>query len=60
MNIKTMNLLLLFFLSLLTIACDSRQSTTNNLILIKIFAVTQPFNSLFAFGYEESLIADLL
>ncbi|MDZ7625129.1 MAG: ABC transporter substrate-binding protein [Ignavibacteriaceae bacterium] len=60
MNIKTLNLLLLFFLSLLIIACNSNQSTINNRIVIGISADVQSFNSLFAFSYEESAIAELL
>ncbi|MDH3267498.1 MAG: ABC transporter substrate-binding protein [Ignavibacteria bacterium] len=60
MNKKNINLLLLFFLSLLIIACDSKQSTTNNRIVIGISADVQTFSSLFAFSYEESAIADLL
>jgi peptide/nickel transport system substrate-binding protein len=60
MNIKTLNLLLLFFLSLLIIACNSKKSSPNNRIVIGISADVQSFNSLFAFSYEESAIADLL
>jgi len=60
MNIKTLNLLFLFFLSFLIIACDSKKSTINNRIVIGISADVQTFNSLFAFSYEESAIADLL
>ncbi|MBE0572658.1 MAG: hypothetical protein IH618_14030 [Ignavibacteriaceae bacterium] len=60
MNIKTLNLLLLLFLSLLIIACNSNQSTINNRIVIGISADVQSFNSLFAFSYEESAIAELL
>jgi len=60
MNNKIINLLLLSFLSLLIIACDSKQSTNNNRIVIGISADVQTFNSLFAFSYEESVIADLL
>ena len=60
MNIKTLNLLILSFLSLLIISCDSKQSTKNNRIVIGISADVQTFNSLFAFSYEESAIADLL
>ena len=59
MNIKTINLLLLFLLSSLTNACDSIQSTINNHIIIKILELAKPFNLLFAFGYEEILVADL-
>ena len=60
MNNKTINLLLLSLLSLIIIGCDSKQSTTNNRIVIGISADVQTFNSLFAFSYEESTIADLL
>jgi peptide/nickel transport system substrate-binding protein len=60
MNNKIINLLLLSFLSLLIIACDSKQSINNNRIVIGISADVQTFNSLFAFSYEESVIADLL
>lgn len=60
MNIKTLNLLILFLLSLLIIACDSKKSTINNRIVIGISADVQTFSSLFAFSYEESAIADLL
>lgn len=60
MNNKTINLLLLSLLSLIIIGCDSKQSTTINRIVIGISADVQTFNSLFAFSYEESTIADLL
>ncbi len=60
MNNKIIYLLLLSFLSLLIISCDSKQSTNNNRIVIGISADVQTFNSLFAFSYEESVIADLL
>jgi peptide/nickel transport system substrate-binding protein len=60
MNIKTLNLLLLFFLSLLIISCNSKKSLPKNRIVIGISADVQSFNSLFAFSYEESAIADLL
>jgi len=60
MNIKTLNLLFLFFLSLLIVTCNSNQSTINNRIVIGISADVQSFNSLFAFSYEESAIAELL
>jgi len=60
MNNKIINLLLLSFLSLLIISCDSKQSTNNNRIVIGISADVQMINSLFAFSYEESVIADLL
>lgn len=60
MNIKTLKLLFLLSLSLLIIACDSKKSTDNNRIVIGISADIQSFNSLFAFSYEESAIADLL
>ena len=60
MKTKTLNLLILSFLTLLIISCDSKQSTKNNRIVIGISADVQTFNSLFAFSYEESTIADLL
>ncbi|HEY6625355.1 MAG TPA: ABC transporter substrate-binding protein [Ignavibacteriaceae bacterium] len=60
MNIKTLNLLLLSFLLLLLIACDSKKSVRDNRIVIGISADVQSFNSLFAFSYEESAIAELL
>jgi len=60
MNNKTLNLLILSFLSLLINSCDSKQSLNNNRIVIGISADVQTFNSLFAFSYEESAIADLL
>lgn len=60
MNIKTINLLLISFLLLLIIACDSKQSASDNRIIIGISADVQTFNSLFAFSYEESAIAEIL
>jgi peptide/nickel transport system substrate-binding protein len=60
MNSKIINLLLLPFIFLLIIACDSKQSTQKNRIVIGISADVQTFNSLFAFSYEEGAIADLL
>jgi len=60
MNIKTLNCLLISFLFLLINSCDSKQSPPNNRIVIGISADVQSFNSLFAFSYEESAIADLL
>ncbi|MCU0406068.1 MAG: ABC transporter substrate-binding protein [Ignavibacteriaceae bacterium] len=60
MSIKKLNLLLLSILLLLIIACDSKQSPPNNRIVIGMSADVQSFNSLFAFSYEESTIADLL
>lgn len=60
MNIKTRNLLLLSFLFLLIIACDSKHSINNNRIVIGISADVQTFNTLFAFSYEENVISDLL
>ncbi len=60
MNSKIINLLLLPFIFLLVIACDSKQSTQKNRIVIGISADVQTFNSLFAFSYEEGAIADLL
>jgi len=60
MNIKTLNLLILSFLSLLIISCNSNQSINDNRIIIAISADVQTLNTLFAFSYEESMIADLL
>ncbi len=60
MNNKTLNLLLLSFLLLLLIACDSKNSVMDNRIIIGIAADVQSFNSLFAFSYEESAIAEIL
>jgi peptide/nickel transport system substrate-binding protein len=60
MNSKIINLLLLPFIFLLVIACDSKQPNQNNRIVIGISADVQTFNSLFAFSYEEGAIADLL
>jgi len=60
MNNKNLNLLFFFLLSVLLIECNSKQSTINNRIVIGISADIQTFNSLFAFSYEESAIADLL
>jgi peptide/nickel transport system substrate-binding protein len=60
MNNKTLNLLLLSFLLLLTYACDSKKSASDDRIVIGIAADVQSFNSLFAFSYEESAIAELL
>jgi len=60
MNIKTLNLFLLSFLFLLIISCDSKKSVSENRIVIGIAADVQSFNSLFAFSYEESAIAEIL
>lgn len=60
MNIKTLNLLLLAFLLLLIISCDSKKSANDNRIVIGIAADVQSFNTLFAFSYEESAIAEIL
>ncbi len=60
MNIKILNLLIISFLALLILSCDSKKSITNNRIVVGISADVQTFNSLFAFSYEESAIADLL
>ncbi|MCW9066348.1 MAG: ABC transporter substrate-binding protein, partial [Ignavibacteriaceae bacterium] len=60
MNIKILNLLILSFLSLLIISCDSKQSINDNRIIIGISADVQTLNTLFAFSYEENMIADLL
>lgn len=60
MNIKTLNLLLLAFLLLLIISCDSKRSLNDNRIVIGIAADVQSFNTLFAFSYEESAIAEIL
>lgn len=59
MNNKTLNLLLslIFFL---VISCSSDHSTSDNRIVIGISSDVQSFNSLFAFSYEETVIADLL
>ena len=59
MNIKTLKLLLPFVFFLL-ISCNSDHSTNNNRVVIGISADVQTFNSLFAFSYEETMIADLL
>ena len=60
MNIKTINLLILSLISLLIIACDSKQTLPDNRIVVGISADVQSFNSLFAFSYEESAIAEIL
>jgi len=60
MNIKILNLLILSFLSLLIISCDSKRSINDNRIIIGISADVQTLNTLFAFSYEENMIADLL
>jgi len=60
MKTKTLNLLILSFLTLLIISCDSKKSIKNDRIVIGISADVQTLNSLFAFSYEESTIADLL
>jgi peptide/nickel transport system substrate-binding protein len=60
MKTKTLNLLILSLLVLLINSCNSNQSIKNNRIIIGISADVQTFNSLFAFSYVESTIADLL
>lgn len=60
MNIKTLNLLLLLIIFCLIISCNSNQQSNNNRVVIGIAADVQSFNSLFAFSYEETVIADLL
>lgn len=60
MKTKTLNLLILSLLALLINSCDLNQSIKNNRIVIGISADVQTFNSLFAFSYVESTIADLL
>lgn len=59
MNNKIVNLLLPFVFFLL-ISCTSENSKNDNRIVIGISADVQSFNSLFAFSYEETVIADLL
>lgn len=59
MSIKKLNLLLSVLL-LLIVACDSKKSVDNNRVIIGIAADVQSFNSLFAFSYEESSIAEIL
>ena len=60
MNIKTLNLLIISFLSLLFLSCDSKKSISNNRIVIGISADVQTINTLFAFSYEENVIAEML
>jgi peptide/nickel transport system substrate-binding protein len=60
MTIKTLNFLILSLITLLIISCDSKQSTSDNRIVIGISADVQTLNTLFAFSYEESAITDLL
>ncbi len=60
MNIKTLYLLLLSISLFLIISCNSKLSDTDNRIVVGISADVQSFNSLFAFSYEETVIADLL
>jgi peptide/nickel transport system substrate-binding protein len=60
MNIKTINLLFVSFLCLLIISCDSKKSNNENRIVVGISADVQTVNSLFAFSYEESAIAEIL
>jgi peptide/nickel transport system substrate-binding protein len=60
MNIK---ILKLFFISLsffLIVSCNSNKLTSDNRVVIGISSDVQTFNSLFAFSYEESTIADIL
>lgn len=60
MNIKTLNLLLLSIIFCLINSCNTNQRTIDNHVVIGIAADVQSFNSLFAFSYEETIIADLL
>ena len=60
MNIKTLKLLLFPLIFLIIISCNSNQSKVSSRIVVGISADVQSFNSLFAFSYEESVIADLL
>lgn len=60
MNTK---ILKLFFISLsffLIVSCNSNKLTSDNRVVIGISSDVQTFNSLFAFSYEESTIADIL
>ena len=60
MNIKTLKLLLFPLIFLIIISCNSNQSNVSSRIVVGISADVQTFNTLFAFSYEESAIADLL
>lgn len=59
MSNKTLNLLL-SFIFFLSISCNSDRSKNESRVIIGISADVQSFNSLFAFSYEETVIADLL
>jgi len=60
MSRKTLNLLLLLTISLLFISCNTNQQKHENRIVIGVIADVQTFNALYAFSYEEFIIAEEL
>ena len=60
MNSKTANLLLLLIISVLFLSCNSKKSEQENRVVIGIIADVQTLNALFAFSYEEFIIAEEL
>ena len=60
MNGKTANLLLLLIISLLFLSCNSKKTEQENRVVIGIIADVQTLNALFAFSYEEFVIAEEL
>ena len=60
MNFKKINLLLILFLLLSFISCNSEKSSLENRIVIGISSDVQTLNTLYAFSYEENMITDVL
>lgn len=60
MNRKTANLLLLLIISILFFYCSSKKTEQENRVVIGIIADVQTLNALFAFSYEEFVIAEEL
>jgi len=60
MNFKKINLLLILFLLLSFISCNSEKSSLENRIVIGISSDIQTLNTLYAFSYEENMITDVL
>jgi peptide/nickel transport system substrate-binding protein len=60
MNRKSLNLLLIIIIPLMFFSCDSKKSNQEKHVVIGIVADVQTFNTLFAFSFEEAVIAELL
>ena len=60
MNRKTANLFLLLIISIIFFSCSSKKTEQENRVVIGIIADVQTLNALFAFSYEEFIIAEEL